>query len=459
MTHTPGHTATDPTSPAPVMTADLRSLLHARDTVLIDVRPVDAYNGWRMRGEARGGHIPGARSLPLKWSRYIDWIEIVRDKGIRPEQRIVVYGYDDGETARIARLFERAGFGNVRTYNGFLSEWSADDSLPLERLPRYRHLVPPAWLKQLLDTGTADEFDGGRVVLCHAHYRNRSAYDEGHIPGAVEVDTNTLESPETWNRRSPEELKSALEQLGITHDTTVVLYGRFAFPDNNDPFPGSSAGQIAAMRCAFIMLYAGVTDVRVLNGGLQSWTDAGYAVSTETHEKQPVEDFGAEIPGRPELVVDTPGAKEILAAPDANLVSIRSWREFIGEVSGYNYIEKRGRIPGAVFGDCGSDAYHVENYRNLDHTTREYQEIAAMLAAAGVVPEKRNAFYCGTGWRGSEAWFNAWLMGWPRVAVYDGGWFEWSSDPANPVESGIPDVLPPGIDANGRQRTHDTSRG
>ena len=47
-----------------------------------------------------------------------------------------------------------------------------------------------------------------------------------------------------------------------------------------------------------------------------------------------------------------------------------------------------------------------------------------------------NPSYCGTGWRGSEAFFNAWLMGWPRVAVYDGGWFEWSRDPANPVETG-----------------------
>ncbi|WP_227625940.1 rhodanese-like domain-containing protein [Geofilum rubicundum] len=48
------------------------------------------------------------------------------------------------------------------------------------------------------------------------------------------------------------------------------------------------------------------------------------------------------------------------------------------------------------------------------------------------------AFYCGTGWRGSEAWFNAWLMGWPKVSVYDGGWFEWSADPANSYETGVP---------------------
>ena len=47
------------------------------------------------------------------------------------------------------------------------------------------------------------------------------------------------------------------------------------------------------------------------------------------------------------------------------------------------------------------------------------------------------AFYCGTGWRASETWFYAHLMGWPRIAVYDGGWHEWSRDPDNnPIETG-----------------------
>ena len=92
-----------------------------------------------------------------------------------------------------------------------------------------------------------------------------------------------------------------------------------------------------------------------------------------------------------------------------------------------------------MFGNCGSDAYHMENYRNFDHTTREYHEIAQQWLEAGLTPDKHVAFYCGTGWRGSEAWFNAWLMGWPRVSVYDGGWFEWSNDPDNPYETGVPE--------------------
>jgi len=210
-------------------------------------------------------------------------------------------------------------------------------------------------------------------------------------------------------------------------------------PDNDDDFPGSAAGHIGAIRNAFIMMVAGVKDVRILNGGFQSWKDAGFDISTEDVLKKPVADFGVEIPQHTELVVDVAEAKEMLKSKAAELVSVRSWPEFIGKVSGYNYIEKKGRIPGAIFGNCGTDAYHMENYRNVDHTTREAQEIEAIWRELGITPDKHLAFYCGTGWRGSEAFYNAWLMGWPRVSVFDGGWFEWSNDPENPYEIGEPE--------------------
>lgn len=421
-----------------VTTSQMAELINCLEVQIIDIRPVEAYNGWRLHNEKRGGHIKRARSLPFKWFTYLDWPDIIKSKSILPQQRTLIYGYDSAELEKAVKRFQRAGFKDVSIYSEFTTEWCKNPELPMSSLAHYRRLVSAPWVKKLLTTGTAPEYHNTQFVICHAHYRNPSAYDEGHIPGAIEIDTNTLESPETWNRRSPEELKETLEQNGITSHTTVILYGRFSFPDNSQPFPGSSAGHLGAIRCAFIMMYAGVKDVRVLNGGLQSWVDAGLEVSTNTTPKKPVPDFGADIPQCPQLAVDTPEAKLILEAPDKNLVSIRSWREFIGEVSGYNYIEKKGRIPGAVFGNCGSDAYHMENYRNLDHTTREYHEIEQIWAEAGITPDKHNAFYCGTGWRASEAFFNAWLMGWPRISVYDGGWFEWSRDENNPCETGDP---------------------
>lgn len=419
-------------------TTELKDFLKNKQTCVIDVRPVDAYNGWPLNNESRGGHLPGAKSLPAKWLNYLDWIEIVRQKSILPENEIVVYGYDQKTSEKVAERFIKSGYQKIRIYHHFLDEWVNNPDLPLLALPRFKHLVSAEWVNELINGGRPQHYHNDQFVVVHSHYRNRDAYLSSHIPSAIDMDTLALEAPETWNRRSPEELKKALEEHGITADITVVLYGRFMFPDNADEFPGSAAGDIGAIRNAFIMMYAGVKDVRVLNGGFQSWEDAGLPVSVLDEPKKAVKDFGAAIPLHPELAVDTPEAKKMLAAEDAELVCVRSWPEYIGEVSGYNYIEAKGRIPGAVFADCGSDAYHMENYRNLDHTTREYHETEAIWKQAGITPDKYLAFYCGTGWRGSEAWFNAWLMGWPRVSVYDGGWFEWSNDPGNPFETGIP---------------------
>lgn len=421
-----------------ITTEELKNYTADSNSIIIDIRPTEAYNGWKLNNEIRGGHIKGAKSLPAKWSKYIDWIEIVRSKEILPDHKIIIYGYTKEDSEQTAKLFLKANYSDVSIYNKFVEEWSSNSDLPMEHLERYKHLVYPEWVNKIISGDKPMNFEGRNVVICHAHYRNREAYLSGHIPGAIDIDTLALESPETWNRRSPKELKEALQKHGITEDTRVILYGKFLAPDNDDPFPGSAAGHIGAIRSAFIMMYAGVKDVRVLNGGFQSWKDAGYDTSTEDLKKVPVSEFGSKIPGKPELAVDVPEAKEMLRSNDAELISVRSWNEFIGEVSGYNYIEKKGRIPGAIFGNCGTDAYHMENYRNLDHTTREYQEIEAIWKEAGITPDKQLAFYCGTGWRGSEAFYNAWLMGWPRVSVFDGGWFEWSNDPENPYETGVP---------------------
>ncbi len=420
-----------------ISTKELLSYIDNSNVKIIDVRSVNAYNGWKEQNEIRGGHIRNAKSIPVKWTKYIDWIEIVRSKNIIPSDLLIIYGYERKLSEKVAKLFIKAGYPNVKIYNDFLNEWCPKKDFPMDKLERYRHLVSAEWLNELMQKGTAPNFNSNKYVICHAHYRNKEDYKKGHIPGAVELDTNLLESPDTWNRRSPESIEKALKNIGITNDTSVVLYGRFSYPDNNDPFPGSSAGHLGAIRCAFIMLYAGVRDVRILNGGIQSWIDAGFEITTEETKKQGVNIFGNKIPLNPDLAVDLEEAKNIIHAKDANLVCVRSWNEYIGEVSGYNYIKKKGRIPGALFADCGSDAYHMENYRNLDHTMREYHEIMEIWENSGITPDKHNAFYCGTGWRASEAFFNAWLMGWPRISVFDGGWFEWSNNNC-PIETGLP---------------------
>ncbi|MEL7833099.1 rhodanese-like domain-containing protein [Fodinibius sp. Rm-B-1B1-1] len=423
-----------------LFTQELIANIEETDAVLIDIRPIAAYNGWTLEGEKRGGHIPSAKSIPLQWTEYMDWIEVLEEKNIRKEQPVIIYGYTKENSTMMAQKLDKLGFQQIMTYNHFVDEWAANWDLPLDKLPRYKHLVYPQWVKQLIDGQQPPHFDNNDYVICHSHYDHIEDYRKGHIPGAIPVDTNSLESTETWNRRSPEELRETLQNLGIRHDTMVVIYGRFSSPVyDQEKFPGKSAGHLGALRCAAIMLYAGVQDIKILNGGITSWETEGYDLSTKPTKPTAVDDFGITIPAHPEYMIDTPEAKQLLASDDGELVSIRSWEEFIGNRSGYHYIERRGRIPGAVFGNCGSDAYHMENYRNFDHTMREYQEVETAWKDGGITPDKHIAFYCGTGWRGSEAFWNAWLLGWPNVSVYDGGWFEWCNDPENPIKTGEPD--------------------
>jgi 3-mercaptopyruvate sulfurtransferase SseA len=429
---------------ATVSTAELRRRLNDPDLAIVDVRPLFAYNGWRADGEARGGHIPGAVAFPSAWLESLDDAEVERllqSKDIVPSRETVLYGNAGDDVSAVRTRLTDLGRATVRTYEHGWAEWAADETLPVERLPNYDKLVHTDWLRRLLDGERPEAAPAGRFLVFHVNFGVPEEYEENHIPGALYLDTNRLESPDDWNRRSPEELEEALCLLGITHDTTVIVYGRDTEGQANEKWPGRRAGQIAANRAGLIMRYAGVEDVRVLDGGYDEWARAGNALEPDVREPSPVSSFGIQIPRRPELIVDLDEAKQILAdRENAALVSVRTWNEHIGKVSGYNYIGPAGRIAGDVWGNCGSDAYHMQHYRNVDNTMRAYPEIAANWEEAGIAPDKRVAFYCGTGWRASETWFCAYLMGWERIAVYDGGWFEWSQDPINnPIEAGEPE--------------------
>jgi molybdopterin synthase sulfurtransferase len=422
-------------------TREIYELYQKTDIVIIDSRQSAAYNGWPLRGEKKGGHIPNAASFPVDWFNEFstqDIDDLLQEKGIENKSSIIVSGYDAKEIHATADFLEGLGFSSISVHDKGMLDWMDDPNRPLQLLSNFKHLVHPEWLLKLLN-GIDPEPDAiGEYVLAHVNFDNWGDYDEGHIPGAIWLDTLALESEETWNVRTPEELEEELCNHGISKNTTVILYGRTANPNMTQAHPGKQAGQLASMRAALLLMYAGVKDVRVLDGGLGAWLKAGGNITREETAPTPVEATGLNIPEKPELIVSTPKAKEMINGNNSELVSVRSWEEFIGEVSGYHYIEPKGRIPGAVFGNCGSDAYHMENYRNPDDTMKSADGLTASLAEVGIVPEKHIAFYCGTGWRASEAFFSAWLMGWPMVSIYDGGWFEWSSNADNPFETGLP---------------------
>ncbi|TMD29058.1 MAG: thiosulfate sulfurtransferase [Chloroflexi bacterium] len=426
-----------------ISTAELHKRLGDPDVTIVDARSTAAFNGWRLRAEARGGHIPGAVAFPVAWLTSVDDAEIRRllhAKRIESGRTVIVYGDGPDDARALQSGLAAFGIEPVFAYEAGFAAWAADETLPVERLPHHDRLVHIDWLRSVLDGERPEAAPEGAFLLFHVNFGVPEEYAEGHLPGALYLDTNWLENPTDWNRRSPAELDEALRALGIRHDTTVVLYGRDTEGDANEKWPGRRAGQIAATRAAMILRYAGVDDVRLLDGGYDGWVRAGYPLETVAREPVAVESFGVATPQRPEVIVDIDEAKEILADQDgAALVSVRTWKEHIGAVSGYNYIGPAGRIAGDVWGNCGSDAYHMQHYRNVDNTMRAYPEIAANWDAAGITPDKWVAFYCGTGWRASETWFYAYLMDWPRIAVYDGGWFEWSTDPAhNPIEVGEP---------------------
>ena len=115
-----------------------------------------------------------------------------------------------------------------------------------------------------------------------------------------------MESEPLWNKVSDEQLKAMLAKHGIRHDTTVILYGRDVY---------------AAARVAQIMLYAGVKDVRLLDGGWQTWSDAGLPVERGTPPKVKAEpDFGVKIPAQPQLMLDMEQARGLLHRQDQLLL-------------------------------------------------------------------------------------------------------------------------------------------
>lgn len=258
-------------------------------------------------------------------------------------------------------------------------------------------------------------------VGCDGH----TQYLAAHIPSAIYLDTSELERAPLFNKVPDEVLLAALRRLGIRYDTTVILYGR---------------NTLAAARAAHLMLYAGVTDVRLLDGGFARWCAEGRPVASgPAVAPPPAGTFGAPFPRRPDLLIDTAQASRLLARDDAALVSIRTWSEHTGATSGYSYISARGDIPGARWGRAGreGDVNSMSDYHDAAGCMLPGTVIEAMWREQGIHAGLETAFYCGTGWRASLAFFYAWILGWPRISVYDGGWLEWSSDPANPVRAEV----------------------
>src|SRR5438034_1869183 len=109
-----------------ISTLDLRDLLADPATTIVDVRPLAAYNGWRLRGEARGGHIPGAVSFPIAWLESVEPAEVQKllgVKGVLGRGTIVVYGYGAADGRALRTRLEELGESDVRLYASGWAAW------------------------------------------------------------------------------------------------------------------------------------------------------------------------------------------------------------------------------------------------------------------------------------------------------------------------------------------------
>ncbi len=309
-------------------------------------------------------------------------------------------------------------------------EATKEESSVVEPVDQKKVYVTPEWIKSVIDGEQEESKD--YVILETS--TSSDSYDEEHIPGALFCSvrlierscsaayvSNTIDYTDTelGNLLPPEQLAEVLKEYGITKDTTVILY---------------SPTMMATTREAFSFLYCGVENVKVLDGDLETWKNAGFEVETKANEPKEKEnyDFGCTIPAHPEYIVSKDELKDNLANnAKFRLVSIRSLDEFKGLSDGnYGYLQERGEIAGAVYGRAGSDANSMDEYMNEDGTIISYDKFKEYMADCNVTPDNEVCFFCGTGWRATMPLLLAYENGW-KVSLYDGGWWQWTRDLAN----------------------------
>jgi molybdopterin synthase sulfurtransferase len=281
-------------------------------------------------------------------------------------------------------------------------------------------VVDPAWLHDRIGGRRTHASRQESLLIVEVGWQSEGDYRTGHIPGAIYLDTESFERPPSWNMLPVVQLEQVLLSYGLTCHRPVVLYGR-------DP--------LAVARAALVLLYAGVDQVRWLDGGIEAWKTAGFQLETGPRSPTPARSFGCPIPAHPEYIVDITQVRLGLADPRTVIACVRTWEEYTGQASGYCYIQARGRIPGSAWaGEPGFEGRQYLPGDLLGQTERRCQEIAGLWKKRGITADKRVIFYCGTGWRASEAFLAAYLMGWKDIAVYDGGWLEWSAEASNLLE-------------------------
>ena len=246
-----------------------------------------------------------------------------------------------------------------------------------------------------------------------------SAYDTGHISGAVKIDwKKDLQDPVRRDFVDKAGFDALLSERGISNDDTVILYG-----GNNNWF--------AAYAYWYFRLY-GHQNVKLLDGGRKKW---------ELDSRELVKD----VPDRAAtsyVATDQDSAirafrDEVVAAiGQRNLVDVRSPDEFAGRLLAPAHLpqesaQRGGHVPTAKNVPWSKAA-------NEDGTFKSDDQLRALYGdEAGLDFSKDTIAYCRIGERSAHTWFVLHeLLDQPNVKNYDGSWTEYGSLVGVPIEIG-----------------------
>ncbi len=246
-----------------------------------------------------------------------------------------------------------------------------------------------------------------------------TAYEKGHIAGAVGIDW-TKQLSDRVRRDIPD--KAAWEELlgaaGATPETQLVFYG-----DNNNWF---------AAYAYWLAKMFGHQKAALMNGGRKKWELEGRELVGEvpTFPRRKYTASGPDLSLRAYM-------KDVRQLVDAKnghaMVDVRSPAEFSGEVLAPPGLpetaQRAGHIPGAANVPWAQAA-------NEDGTFKSKEQLEALYAPKGVTPDKEVIAYCRIGERSSHTWFVLKeLLGYPKVRNYDGSWTEWGSVIGAPIDN------------------------
>ncbi len=272
-------------------------------------------------------------------------------------------------------------------------------------------LVSADWAEEHLD-------DEGLVFV--EVDEDTSAYDKGHITGAVKLDwKKDLQDPVRRDFVDKEQFEALLSGKGIGNDDTVVLYG-----GNNNWF--------AAYAYWYFKLY-GHDKVVLLDGGRKKWELDSRELTDAEVTREPTSYSASE----PDTSIRAFRDEVVSVIGERNLVDVRSPDEFAGRLVAPAHLpqegaQRPGHIPGALSVPWSKAANEDGTFKSDDELTRLYGE-------AGLDGSRDTIAYCRIGERSSHTWFVLReLLGHENVKNYDGSWTEYGSLVGVPIELGDP---------------------